>query len=154
PHQPVRKPDSPATKAEPHPLDPLDEKEITSAVEILKSEKKRGEGVLFPVLALHEPPKKDVLAWQPGQPIRRQANACVLDREANRAFEAIIDLGQKKTVSWKEVPGVQPNATLQEFDRLAPDLVRQDKRWQKAMRERGYKEDELRKMYLEGWAMS
>src|SRR5438552_3876521 len=87
------------TKGEPHPLDPLTPDEMATAVRVLEGEKRLTKRSRFPLLALHEPPKKDVLAWKPGQPVGRRAFAVVLDRAANRTFEAVIDLVAKKTVS-------------------------------------------------------
>src|SRR5262249_45646546 len=79
--------------------------------------------------------------------------ALVLDRDANRTFEAVIDLGARKTVSWKPVVGAQPNLLLEELDDI-PELVRADQRWQKAVRDRGFKDEDLDKMHMETWAVT
>src|SRR5262249_51530348 len=120
-----RAPQQAVFRGEPHPLDPLSQEEMAATVRGLQDEKKFGEDSRLALLALHEPPKKEVLAWEPGQPIRREAFAVVLDRKANQTFEAVVDLGAQKTVSWKPVVGVQPNLLLDEYDDI-PELVLAD----------------------------
>src|SRR5262245_50586252 len=104
--EPARTP--PAVKSEPHPLDPLSQDEATAAVRVLKEEKQLTAKTRLAYLGLHEPPKKEVLAWKPDQPIDRKASAIVFDREANRTFEILVDLKTRKSIEQKEVFGVQP----------------------------------------------
>ena len=61
-----------------HPLDPLTAGEIEVAVATLKTAGKLPEGAFFPILALREPPKAEVLAWKPGSSLRREAFAVVM----------------------------------------------------------------------------
>lgn len=56
-----------------HPLDPLSEAEITLACELLKTQKKLSPSTRFAFVQLEEPPKADVLAWEPGKPLMRRA---------------------------------------------------------------------------------
>jgi primary-amine oxidase len=44
-----------------HPLDPLSKEEIAAAVEILKAGGKVTDASRLPMIALHEPPKDEVL---------------------------------------------------------------------------------------------
>ena len=57
---------------------------------------------------LKEPAKQAVLAYTPGSAIPREALVIVLDRPANRTFEAVVDITGAKLASWREVKGVQP----------------------------------------------
>jgi len=132
-----------------HPLDPLSKEELAAAVRVLKADGRLAKDALFPVLVLNEPPKEAVLGFRPGDPIRREAFAVVLDYEANKTHEAVVDLGARKVVSWTEVRGVQPAVLLLEPD-LAAGLVRADARWQAAMRRRGI--TDFARVYLEAWA--
>jgi primary-amine oxidase len=116
---------SPAT----HPLDPLSKEEIAATVQVLRAAGKWGEATRVPIVVLREPPK-DV-----AHP-RREAFAEVLERERNQTFEAVIDLADRRLVSWKQVPGAQPAITAEEI-RVAPALVKADTRWQEAIRKRG-----------------
>src|SRR5262249_25757789 len=132
--EPAKKPT--AAQSELHPLDPLSQEEAALAVRILKDEKRLSAKSRLPHLGLHEPPKKEILAWKKNQPLDRMAFAVVFDREANRTFEALVDLKTRKIVDWKEVFGVQPPMLVEEYDG-ATKPVRSDPRWQKAMRDRG-----------------
>ena len=137
---------SPALAA--HPLDPLDAAELASAVAIARAEKKLPEGVFFPQVALKEPSKELVRSWTPGKPLARRAGLVVHDRTANRMSEAVVDLGSKKVVSWKNLPGAQPNVMLEEFEKF-PAVVKADERWRAAMKKRGLDPD---KLWVDLWA--
>jgi primary-amine oxidase len=132
-----------------HPLDPLTAGEIEVAVATLKTAGKLPEGAFFPILVLREPPKAEVLAWKPGNPLRREAFAVVMDRPAGRTYEAIVDLASSRVLSWTHVPGVQPAVIEEEFDSV-PQIVRKDPRWQAAMKKRGI--EHFDKVYLDTWA--
>jgi primary-amine oxidase len=135
-----------------HPLDPLSKEELAAAVNVLKEEGKLSPGALFPILTLHEPPKEDVLRFQPGRPLHREAFAVVLDRGANKTHEAVIDLKERKTSVWRQVPGVQPAVLIEEF-RTAGEVVRKDSAWRTAMSKRGFHEKDLDKIYFDVWAV-
>ena len=92
----------PVEKVEPHPLDPLDEKEILAAVQALKDEKKMTDRTLLPVLALHEPAKKDVLTWKPGQPIRTRRSP---SSWTARPFNPKLAEQQRQPPGWRQVYG-------------------------------------------------
>ena len=119
-----------------HPLDPLSTNEISIASATLKADARASTNWLFPVLTLMEPPKSEVLAWQAGQPFRREAFAIVLDRRANKTYEAVVDLRSRSVASFKHIPGVQPLITTVE-DTEAMDLVRESPEWQAAIAKRG-----------------
>ena len=128
-----------APKAPPpaeHPLDALTQDEIAQAVAVIRGAKIFAADALFPVVALQEPPKSDMLAWKPGQPFARQAFAVVLDRARNETSEALVDLRAKELSSWRVIPGVQPNFLVEELSSV-PDLVRADPRFKEALAKRG-----------------
>src|SRR6185369_13562704 len=56
-----------------HPLDPLSKGEIALAVEVLNANGKTNRDSRFPMIALHEPPKAEVLGFNPGAAMRREA---------------------------------------------------------------------------------
>jgi len=124
------------TRTDAHPLDPLNEREIALAVEILGASGKLPRNALFPMIALHEPTKEVVRDFRPGAPMGRHAFAVILGRQANQTLEAIVDLSEHAVVSWKHVPNVQPAVLTEEFDTV-PAIVRQDARWRAAMDRRG-----------------
>jgi Cu2+-containing amine oxidase len=114
----------------PHPLDPLSAAEMDRAADILRHKQPDGqklpEGVLFPVLTLHEPPKKKVLAFDRGRAVPRQAFAVVYDPKKNETWEGIIDLSANRVKKFNQVPGVQPRLLGAEYEAVVLG-VRQNK---------------------------
>ena len=55
-----------------HPLNPLTEIEINTAVTIVKEQKNLSETAIFPIITLEEPDKKEVLNFTPGKSFIRQ----------------------------------------------------------------------------------
>src|SRR5262249_32412228 len=96
-----------------HPLDPLTAEEIRAAMQIVKSDA-RFTGAAFPSVALQDPPKGDVLKWQPGQAIARRAR--ILAMTAGGTYEPLVDLTNKRLESATEHPGVEPSITLTEIE--------------------------------------
>jgi primary-amine oxidase len=139
----------PQAAAHAHPLDPLGREEVLTAAQLVRAHPDFPEGALFPVLSLEEPPKEEVLAYEPGTPFRREALAVVLDRKANRTFEARVDLRARKVLSWKELPGVQPLVLIEEYETV-PKIVKADPRWQDAMRRRGI--TDFDRVQVDTWA--
>jgi primary-amine oxidase len=119
-----------------HPLDPLTKQEIEAAVLTLRAAGKVNGNSRFPQISLQEPRKDQVLRFQPGDPVRREAFVVVYERAANRTFEAVVDLTRRAVVSWKEVPGVQPSFMFDDY-KLIQEIVRSDPGWQAAIRKRG-----------------
>jgi primary-amine oxidase len=127
---------APPAPGQQHPLDPLTAAEIDAAAALIKAEAAFPAGALFATLVLKEPNKSDVQGYRPGQAIARQAFAVVLDRPRNRTFETVVDLTARRVVSWTEVKGVQPAVLEVEYDTFVR-VVKEDARWQAAMRARG-----------------
>ena len=131
------------------PLDPLSDAEILKTFQVIEASNKFPAGAFFPLVTLKEPPKSELLAWDPGESFRREAFAEVYDRDANRLFEAVVDLKTQKVTSWVERPGVQPATLLTEYDD-ADAIIRADPRWRKAIKDRGLKPSDI---YLDVWAL-
>jgi primary-amine oxidase len=125
-----------------HPLDSLSAEEFRRTAEILRGEGRVTDGWRFTSIELKEPEKSAVKAWRPGQPVPRVAFAVLLDRAANKTYEATVDLTGGSVVSFEHIPGVQPNFTLDEFYeineamRKHPDVIA-------ALAERGFTDMDL-----------
>ena len=104
-----------AAAADKGPLDPLTAAEIQKTLQVIEASNKYPAGAFFPIVTLKEPPKSELLAWDPGEPFRREAFANVYERGANRLFEAVVDLKTQKLTSWVERPGVQPAVSISEY---------------------------------------
>ncbi|KLO32512.1 primary-amine oxidase [Mycobacterium haemophilum] len=107
-----------------HPLDPLAEHEFRQAVAILR----RDQGVdgrwRFASIALEEPSKLQVATFDDtgGVPDRRAVIVC-FNRDANRTYKALVSLSDDTVASWTYMPGVQANATVDEWHE-AGELLR------------------------------
>ncbi|MBN3874611.1 primary-amine oxidase [Nostoc sp. JL33] len=119
-----------------HPLTSLTEAEISTAVSVIKREKSLSEMAAFPLIALEEPDKEEVLKFTPGKAFGRKAFLVIYERSQNKTYEGIVDLTSKTLNSWKEIPSVQPAIVASEYE-LATQVVKADSRWQTAMRKRG-----------------
>jgi primary-amine oxidase len=141
-------PSLPAATAPAHPLDPLTVAEIERAAGILRQQK-LPEGVLFPAITLHEPPKQTVLNFRPGQAAPREAFAEVYDPKSNQTWEGIVDLVAGKVRDLHVKKGVQPRVLGAEHDAVVPK-VREDERVVAALKKRNL--TDLDKVYFELWA--
>ena len=90
---------------------------------------------LYPLITLHEPSKQDVLAWAPGDPVSRSAFAIV--KNGPDTFEAIVDTIAGEVVSWQQIDDVQSGVLPNAEFALVQSLVRGNRAWQAAARERG-----------------
>jgi primary-amine oxidase len=118
-----------------HPLDPLTAQEYWTVYEVLHASGKADAKTRYPLIQLQEPPKGEVLAWKPGQPVQRRA--AVVVKQGPQTFEAVVDIGTKKISSWNEIKGVQPNLTAEEEEENSFDeVLKANSDWQAAMRRR------------------
>ena len=99
-----------------HPLDPLSADEIRQAAAILRRDRKIGDGWRFASIELKEP-AKDVLAQLEtgGQPEAREAIVVCWDRADGQARRATVSLSGDSVTSWEDLPGQQPNMTVDEW---------------------------------------
>ena len=117
-----------------HPLDALTAQEYWTIYEVMKSSGHTDSLTRYTSILLREPPKAEVLRWRRGDPFRR--DALVVVKQGPTVREAIVDVAGGRVGSWREIEGVQPNQTEEEFD-LIEDLVKADPEWREAMRRRG-----------------
>ena len=117
-----------------HPLDGLTAPEHWAVYEILNASGKTDAKTRFPLIQFKEPPKEEVLAWKPGQAMRREA--LVIVKQGSQTFEAVVDVSGKKLISWSEIKGVQPNFSEGEGDEIREEL-KQNPDLQAVLRSRG-----------------
>ena len=119
-----------------HPLEPLSKNEIEEAVAILRAKQPIAKAARFVSVTLNEPPKDLVLSFKEGAAFEREAFVILLNSANQKTYEAVVSLSDCKVRSWKHIPGVQPNIMLEEFFE-AEAAVRENPKWQAAMRKRG-----------------
>ena len=119
-----------------HPLEPLTAEEISLAVALLREERGLPGSVRFSYVALDEPGKEELESFTSGASIERRAAAVLIDRATGSVSEAVVSVSERVVRSWRDVAGVQP-ALLFEDCLDAIIAVKEDTRWQAAMRRRG-----------------
>jgi primary-amine oxidase len=97
-----------------HPLEPLTAAEVQLAVHVLKDSGKVTPTTRFVSVSLKEAAKASVHGFTGREPIRREANAVLFDNATNSCYEASVSLADRKLLSCKHVPGVQPTMTFDE----------------------------------------
>lgn len=132
-----------------HPLEPLSTSEIGQVSAILRRDLSLGSTSRFVFIETFDPPKADVVAWQPGDDWDRQGFALIRETAEHKTYEAVVSLSGDRVVSYEHIEGVQPPITVEEFD-LSEDLVRKDPRWQAAMRLRGV--DDFDSAMIDKWS--
>jgi len=132
-----------------HPLEPLTAEEITSAVQIVRTERVLHERVRFASVTLHEPPKDVVFAFRQGDPITRAAFLILLDNADGATYEVLVSITQGKVTSWRHVPGVQPSIMLDEFFECE-QAVKASPEFQAALRKRGITDVDL--LMVDPWS--
>ena len=130
-----------------HPLDPLTAEEIAAASRILKRDLGLAVSARFVYVTLREPAKDAVLR---GDVVEREAHVVLRERAECRTYEAVVSITAGEVRQWREVPGVQPAIMLEEF--LATEAaVREDPRWQEAMRRRGVTDFDM--VMIDPWSV-
>jgi primary-amine oxidase len=117
-----------------HPLEPLSAAEIDEASAILRKELAPTARFVYVMLA--EPPKAEVLAYRPGDPIDRRAFIVARDREVRATYEAVVSITGGEVRSLRHVPGVQTPITLEEWATLL-EVIKNHPGWREALIKRG-----------------
>lgn len=133
-------PDSPWTLDGPnHPLARLSADEITAARQLIADAGLLTDTTRFPVLALDEPAKAEVLAFTPAHPPARRVYAVLLDSATGEVRRVRVSLTDQKVTSVETVDTAvegQPPIMLDEF--IAVDeIVKADPGWRAAVQRRG-----------------
>jgi primary-amine oxidase len=121
-----------------HPLQRLSAAEIGAVRDLLAGCGLVGVQTRFPYLGLEEPPKSEVLAFRPGDPIDRRVRVVLLDTASGAATDVVVSLTSGSIVSQVALDPVrdgQPSIMLE--DLIAVDeIVKADTGWVAAMARR------------------
>jgi primary-amine oxidase len=132
-----------------HPLAPLTLEEIQAAVRIVREERGLGPKHRFAGLTLNEPPKEQVLSYQPGDTFEREALAVILDGNEGTTYEAVVSLSQGTVASWTHIPDIQPPIVLEEFDECEA-ACKESPEFQEALRKRGV--EDMDRVLVDPWS--
>lgn len=86
-----------------HPLDHLTPAEHWRVYDVLRASGRADSSMVIAYVALHEPPKPEVLAWREGDPFRREAFVHLIQDGAG--YEAVLDLESGEILEWSDAPG-------------------------------------------------
>src|SRR5262245_49913903 len=125
-----------ATRTVVHPLEPLSVDEISAVVGLVLDDGRVGEKPVMAWVALKEPPKCDVLAWQDDGPMTRRASAVSVDRATGVTYESVVNLSEGAVEQADAKPGLHAPVLAVEWLE-ATSAVLGDSRVQQALRERG-----------------
>jgi len=99
-----------------HPLDPLSADEIRQAAAVLRRDKAVDEAWRFASIELKEPAKDVVRQFDPAAPPPpREARVVCWSRVEQVTYKALVSLSDDTVLSWADVPGEQPNMTIDEW---------------------------------------
>ncbi|MBY0489553.1 MAG: hypothetical protein K2R93_06900 [Gemmatimonadaceae bacterium] len=117
-----------------HPLDQLSAREHWAIYDALQASGKLDSTFRILFEGLKEPPKSEVLAWRPGQPLHREATVHLT--QGKLGYEATVDIGAKKLLTWNALPAKQYMTSFAEFG-AAGELAMKDARVKEALKKRG-----------------
>jgi primary-amine oxidase len=118
-----------------HPLEPLTPDEIKAASALVR-EARADQSLRFAAITLLEPDKEEVYSYRPGARIERAAAVVALDQESGATWAGSVSLSEGRLTAWTEISEGQAALCREDFF-AAIGAVKQDARWQEAMRKRG-----------------
>jgi primary-amine oxidase len=118
-----------------HPLEPLTPDEIKAASALLRDARPE-QSLRFAAIVLQEPEKDVVYGFQPGARIERSAAIVALDQETGATWVGSASLTRGELSAWIKVDEGQAALCREDFF-AAISAVKQDPRWQEAIRKRG-----------------
>ena len=125
-----------------YPLDPLTGAEIEAAAAIVTDSEYCTPTLKFVMIQLAEPAKTPTLTFEGATDMPRRAFVTMYDAAAKMIYEAVVDLGARVIDSWTAIPGRFPSYLVEHMTGVE-EKVREDPRWQEAMRKRGVTDFDL-----------
>ena len=138
-----------------HPLDPLSVEEIDRAVAIVKATAGLTDDLLFETIVLREPLKDDVLNYEPGLFVPREAFLVALDPKKGQVREVIVSLDTNEILESEHIEGVKPAFIFgdQETNFLQfESKIKNDPRYVEALNKRGITDPDL--VMIDPWPIS
>jgi len=142
---------NPPPDAAGHPLDPLTADEFRQVALVLRRDRGVRDRWRFASIELREPAKESLTSRYDGTgaPVPREAQAVCWDRDTGLAYRAVVSLADDAVVSWDELPGQQPNMTVDEWHECDV-LLHGDPRLIEALARRGI--TDLSRVVTDMWA--
>ena len=137
-----------ATTTVRHPLDPCTADELTRAVAILRADGEVSEDAAFSCGWRVEPPKAEVLGFEPGQPFERIVRLVGHDRHRRRSFDAHVSLNHERLTGFEWVEDGQAPVNIVDVKRFY-EILFSNAEWVGALEKRGI--EDLSLVHLEPW---
>jgi primary-amine oxidase len=99
----------------PHPLDPLTAEELAAVAAALRRDRGVSSRWRFASIELIEPAKDAMAAHRTDAPGVRKALAVCWNRDDGQAYRAVVSLAGATVEAWEQLPGQQPNMTVDEW---------------------------------------
>lgn len=128
-----------------HPLDALSPQEYWTIYKILRAAGHVQEKTVFASELLKEPPKDQVLAWKPGDPMPRKADVVLFDDK--KSYAAVVDITAQKIDSFEELKGQQAPFNDEERHEVEA-AIKHDPRLIAALKKRGITDLHLTDCYV------
>ena len=138
-----------------HPLDPLSVEEFDRGVAIVKATAGLTDDLLFETIVLREPLKDDVLNYEPGLFVPREAFLVALDPKKGQVHELIVSLDTNELLESEHIEGVKPAFIFgdQETNFLQfESKIKNDPRYVEALNKRGITDPDL--VMIDPWPIS
>ncbi len=117
-----------------HPLDGLTPPEYWTIYQVVRDAGHIQEKTIIISVLMNEPPKAEVLAWKPGEPMPRTATMVLMTEQ--KPYAAVVDITAKKVISFEEIKGDQPTLTDEERHAVEEE-IKHDPRLIAALKKRG-----------------
>ena len=115
-------------------LDGLTPPEYWTIYQVVRDAGHIQEKTIIISLLMNEPPKAEVLAWKPGEPMPRTATMVLMTEQ--KPYAAVVDITAKKVISFEEIKGDQPTLTDEERHAVEEE-IKHDPRLIAALKKRG-----------------
>jgi primary-amine oxidase len=99
-----------------HPLDPPTFQEHWTLLEVLREAGRLDDSTSFSLVLLQPQEKGSVWSWQEGRPITR--NLLAVTRRGTLTSEAVVNVLNRRLLSWRDVPGSQAAWLGREFQTM------------------------------------
>jgi primary-amine oxidase len=138
----------PTTRPPAHPLEPLTAAEIEVAAAVLREDRRVDDAARFAYFGLEEPPKDVVATFAAGAPVERRVRVVVVPGPAADVTEAVVDVGRRSVLAWREVRDARPALLYEEsFNAIA--ALNEHPEWQAALARRGI--TDLSRVQIDPW---
>jgi len=121
-----------------HPLSNLTVEEIAALRVVLQDEGLLGPSIRLAYVGLEEPRKSEVLAFAPGDEVRRWARVMLIDLATGASKDAVVDINAASIVSSRDLEAEDGQLAIldEEFETIGP-IIKADPGFQEAIKRRG-----------------